>query len=284
MPTLLSPMTPVEQIPFTIVDVETTGLDPATGHRVCEIALLRVQGSHEVARFESLVHPQRPMTASAMAVNGITDVMLAGAPPFSALLPRIQPLLRDAVLVAHNAPFDVNFLRHEYALAGQHFPLPAVVDTLALAQARYRFAHNSLEAIATALGLSSTVRHRAMADVLTTRHVLARFIADMQEQGPVLLAHLMHPADRRSVEELAALSTTLQEALQTGSLVHLRYQAGNAAETDRVVQPLELCYERGRGYLRAFCHLRQDERNFRFDRILALQMVTESAPPERAEG
>ena len=297
MPVLLSPMTPVEQIPFTFVDVETTGLDPALGHRVCEIALLRVQGrallapsahavaeaQHELARFETLVQPQRAMTASAMAVNGITDVMLAGAPPFSAILPHLQPLLQDAVLVAHNAPFDVNFLRHEYALAGQHFPLPAIVDTLALAQAHYRFAHNSLEAIATTLGLPSAVRHRAMADVLTTRQVLACFIADMQQHGPVLLAHLMHPADRRSVEELAALSTTLQEALQTGKLLQLRYQAGNAAETNRVVQPLELCYERGRGYLRAFCHLRQDERNFRFDRIVALHMLTELARPERAE-
>src|SRR5262245_2124632 len=61
MGTWPSPTTPLDALSFTFVDVETTGLEPARGHRVCEIALLRVQGDHEIARFESLVHPQRPM-------------------------------------------------------------------------------------------------------------------------------------------------------------------------------------------------------------------------------
>ena len=61
MGTWPSPITPLDELAFTFVDVETTGLDPTTGDRVCEIALLRVQGDREIARFESLVHPQRPM-------------------------------------------------------------------------------------------------------------------------------------------------------------------------------------------------------------------------------
>ncbi|MGQ4807229.1 3'-5' exonuclease DinG [Candidatus Entotheonellaceae bacterium PAL068K] len=279
----LSPTTPVENVPFTIVDVETTGLKAASGDRVCEIALLRVRGDQEIARLESLVHPQRPMAPGAMAVNGITDVMLSGAPTFATLLPQIQPLLHDAVLVAHNAPFDVNFLRHEFQRADQTLPSLAVVDTLALAQAHYTFPHNSLEAIAKALGLSNASWHRAMADVLTTYQVLQRFIADLRQQGPVVLAHLMHPTDQRSIAELAVLTTTLQDALQTGKLLHLRYQGSNGAQTTRVVRPLELSYERGRGYLRAFCHLRQEERNFRFDRIVEIQMLTEKGAWRHAE-
>jgi DNA polymerase-3 subunit epsilon len=280
METPLSPTTPVEELPFTCVDVETTGLDPSAGDRVCEIALLRVQDGQEVARLESLVHPQRPMTPGATAVNGITDAMLTDAPVFAKLIPEVQTLLEGAVLVAHNASFDVGFLRHEFRLTGRTFSAPTIVDTLVLAQAHYRFAHNSLEAIATELGLDKTGRHRAMADVLTTWQVLQCFIVDMQHRGPVVLAHLLHPADRRSVAELSTLTVTLQEALQTGQLLHLRYQAGNAEETTRVVQPLELSYKRGRGYLRAFCHLRQDERNFRFDRIIELQLLTEDRVPD----
>jgi DNA polymerase-3 subunit epsilon len=268
------PTTPIETLSFTFVDVETTGLDPTSGDRVCEIALLRVQKEQEVARFESLVNPHRPMQPGATAVNGITDGMLTAAPPFAALVTDIRMLLQDTVLVAHNAPFDISFLRHEFQLAGQTFPPPLVVDTLALAQAHYRFPRNSLAAVATALGLRSTVRHRAMADVLTTRQVLQRFIADMRRHEPVVLAHLMYPSEQRSVAELTTLITTLDEALQTGKRLHLRYQAGNTAETSRVVQPLELCYERGRGYLRAFCYLRQAERNFRFDRIVELRLLT----------
>ena len=75
--------------------------------------------------------------------------------------------------------------------------------------------------------------------------------------------------------ELDVLTTTMCDALQSGKLLHLHYQASNAQETARVVEPLEVSYQRGRGYLRAFCHLRQEERNFRFDRIRTIRVVTE---------
>jgi DNA polymerase-3 subunit epsilon len=272
-----SPTTPVAALPFVFVDVETTGLSVAAGDRVCEIALLRVQDGREIDRLESLIHPQRRMGAGAMAVNRITDAMLADAPRFPSLIPPIRDLLQNAVFVAHNAAFDLGFLRHEFQLADQTFTVPAVVDTLILAQAHYRFPHNSLGAIATSLGLSTRIRHRAMADVQTTWQVLQRFTADMQRKhnGPPVLSHLMYPTDQRSVAELDALTTMMQHALQSGQLLYLRYQASNTEKTARVVEPLEVSYQRGRGYLRAFCHLRQEERNFRFDRILAIKVVTE---------
>ena len=280
-----SPVTPVDELSFTVVDVETTGLDPSTGDRICEIALLRVAPAGEVARLESLVQPFHPMTPGASAINGITDTMLVGAPPFATVLPRVQELLQDTVLVAHNASFDLSFLRQEFRAAGYGLPTLAVVDTLVIAQARYRFAHNSLQAIAEGLGISTLIRHRAMADVLTTWQVLQRFLEDFRRQGPVTLAHLMYPAARQSVAALAGITITLHEALRTGKLLHLRYQgARNGAQTHRVVQPLEMCYERGHSYLRAFCHLRQGERNFRLDRIVELRPFTEDYASDCSPG
>lgn len=277
MGTWPSPTTPLEALQFTFVDVETTGLDPTTGDRVCEIALLRVHGEHELARFESLIQPQRPMGAGALAVHGITDAMLAEAPLFATLLPEVARLLDDAVLVAHNARFDVGFLRHEWQLAGQTFPFFAVADTLALAQAHYRFAHNSLSAIAQELGVIPTAAHRAMADVQTTWQVWQHFIADLRAQGPVTLAQVLYPNNRRSPQEFLHLVTVLQDAVPSGGLVHLRYQPEKAAATERVIQPLEVYYERGHGYVRAFCHLRQEERHFRLDRIAALRALNAAA-------
>ncbi len=234
MGTWPSPITSLDELAFTFVDVETTGLDPATGDRVCEIALLRVQGDREIARFESLVHPQMPMHPGALAVHGITDAMLVGAPIFATLLPQIHALLQ-----------------------------------------RYRFRHNSLGAIAGELGVTPTARHRAMADVCTTWQVWQRFVADMRQEGPVILAHVLYPHSRRPVEELIAMVTTLQEALPTGKPLQLRYQPEKAPATVRVVQPLEVYYERGHGYMRAFCHLRQEERHFRLDRIAELKVLHE---------
>jgi DNA polymerase III epsilon subunit-like protein len=149
-----------------------------------------------------------------------------------------------------------------------------LVDTLALAQAHYRFPHNSLEAIATALGVPSIIRHRAMPDVLTTHAVLSRFITDRRRHGPVTLAHLMYPAERRSATELAALTMTLQDALRTGRRLHTA-PGRNATQTSRVVQLLEMSHERGHSYLRAsvIC----GGTYLRLDRIVEVDMPTEEA-------
>jgi DNA polymerase-3 subunit epsilon len=276
-----APTTPVDALTLTFVDVESTGLDPDRGDRICEIALLQVQGTQEKARFTSLVQPQRLMPLRATAINGITDAMLRTAPPFASLVATLRSFLQHTVLVAHNAHFDVRFLCHEFTLAQEAFPSFLVVDTLALAQAWYHFPHNSLEAIATAFGIKRRVRHRALADVLTTWQIWQRFIADKQEEGQLQLAHVMHPRDPRPTVELEALTTTLQKALQSSQRLHLRYRASNDAETLRVIQPLALHYAYGHGYVRAFCHMRQDERHFRFDRIVELTPLAESPGSRR---
>jgi len=272
MSLLISPHAIVTDLPLTFVDVETTGLHIEQGDRVCEVALLKVYRGQEVMRWSSLVHPGRAMSPRATAINGITDQMLATAPRFEHLVSTLRPLLRDTVFIAHNAQFDVRFLRHEFNLAQQALPQLAVVDTVALAQAWYRFPHNSLQAIAESFGLSNMVRHRALADVLTTWQIWQRFIAEREVTGPPTLTHVMHPHDRRSAAELELLTTTMRTALDTCQQLFLRYKAGNAEETQRMVLPLELQYEWGHAYLRAYCHMRQGERHFRLDRIVELEL------------
>src|SRR5207249_4771916 len=105
--------TQLEHVPLVFLDIESTGLSPNEGHRVCELALLRVRGSVAEANYVALVNPQRPMGLQALAVHGITPDLLAGAPTFAALVPELLPLLADATLVAHNAPFDIAFLVSE---------------------------------------------------------------------------------------------------------------------------------------------------------------------------
>ena len=198
--------------------------------------------------------------------------MLVGAPTFATLLPQIHALLQDAVLVAHNARFDVGFLRHEWQLAGHTFPFLAVADTLALAQARYRFRHNSLGAIASELGVTPTALHRAMADVCTTWQVWQRFVADMRQEGPVILAHVLYPHSRRPMEDHSHGNYPRRLFLLASPC-----SSTTTGKSPRycVVQPLEVYYERGHGYIRAFCYLRQEERHFRLDRIAELTVLHE---------
>jgi DNA polymerase-3 subunit epsilon len=273
---MLSLKTPFEALPLVCVDVETTGLSPDKGARVCEVALLRSEGGREVARFESLVQPQQPIPPEVVGVHGITDAMVAEAPVFAALLPDIHGLLQGAVVVGHNVHFDLRFLRHEWHVAGDALPDCAAIDTLTLARTYFNFDHNSLGAIAATLGIDHTAAHRAMGDVLATWNVLGHFVAELRRHGPVTLADLILPRlPDDAGTSIRDLVTALQGALPESAPLCMRYRAWHASETFRVVQPLAVYFQRGHGFLHAFCHLRREERHFRLDRILELRSLAD---------
>lgn len=157
--------------PFVAVDVETTGLAPGDGHRVCEIALLRFLRGDVIDSLVSLVNPLRAISPGATAVNGITDLMVAGAPTFSDLFPRILSFIGDDPLVFHNAPFDLSFLREEARLSGGEWPPNRVFDTLRIARGTGRFRSHSLSDVCRELGISTTF-HRAAGDAYATGKLL----------------------------------------------------------------------------------------------------------------
>jgi DNA polymerase III epsilon subunit family exonuclease len=168
--------TPLAEMPYVAVDVETTGLSPADGHRVCEIALLRFLRGTVVDSFVSFVNPLRPISPGASAVNGITDSMVIRAPVFPDLYPRILSFLEGDTLVFHNAPFDLSFLRMEAKLAGGEWPENPVIDTLALARRTRLFHDHSLSAICGRLGIGSAF-HRAEADAYAAGKLLLALAA-----------------------------------------------------------------------------------------------------------
>lgn len=161
------------EVPFVAIDVETTGLDPAEGHRVCEVALLRFLRGDVIDSLVSFVNPMRPISPGASAVNGITDAMVADAPSFTDLLPRIVEFIGEDPLVFHNAPFDLSFLRVEARLAGGAWPRNPVIDTLPLARRTGRFRDHSLASICRELGIEAAF-HRAAADAWAAGKVLIR--------------------------------------------------------------------------------------------------------------
>ncbi len=268
---MFAPETPIEDVPLAVVDVETTGLNPQAGDRVCEIAVLRADpGPWGEPGLEvvSLVNPGRPIGAGARAVNGIADDDVADAPPFHALIAEVNTALDGAVLVAHNVPFDVGFLRAEYRRAGTRFPTMQALDTLELARRCFRFRRNGLGDVAWQLGVSAPGLHRAEGDVWATYYVLQRMIDELREfdyqtLGDFLAARRVPPPDRAM--GASGLPEPLATAVRDGRPVAIRY-AKPGETNERVVRPLFV----DGPYLVAHCHLRDDERTFRLDRILAV--------------
>lgn len=161
--------------PYIAIDVETTGIDPAGGHRICEIAMLKFLCGDVIDSLVSLVNPLRPMSPGASAVNGITDPMVAGAPLFGDLFPGILAFIENDVLVFHNAPFDLSFLRAEARIAGGEWPGNPVVDTLRLARRTGRFRSHSLSVLCGELGIVAAF-HRAEADAYAAGKLLLHLV------------------------------------------------------------------------------------------------------------
>ncbi|MBI5575986.1 MAG: 3'-5' exonuclease [Deltaproteobacteria bacterium] len=171
----------VAEGPYIAIDVETTGLDPGYGHRVCEIALLKFLRGNVIDSLVSFVDPLRSITPGASAVNGITDPMVAGAPLFSDLYPKIVSFIGDDITVFHNAPFDLSFLRSEARLAGGAWPPNRVIDTLQLARKSGRFSHHSLSVVCRELGIATSF-HRAEGDAWATGKLLLHLAYSIKAQ------------------------------------------------------------------------------------------------------
>jgi len=113
--------TPLAGVTFVVVDLETTGGSPAESH-ITEIGAVKVRGGEVLGEFQTLVNPHVPIPAFIQVLTGITDAMVADAPRIEAALPAFLEFARGSVLVAHNAGFDISFLKAAAAKTGVRWP------------------------------------------------------------------------------------------------------------------------------------------------------------------
>ncbi|MCQ2410611.1 MAG: 3'-5' exonuclease, partial [Elusimicrobiaceae bacterium] len=110
------------ELKFACLDTETTGLSPDGGGKICEVAVSVSQNGRVVDEFSTLLNPGIPMSPEVIAIHGITNEMVKTAPRFEQILPRLLGMFDGCVLVAHNADFELSFLRAECESCGVHFP------------------------------------------------------------------------------------------------------------------------------------------------------------------
>lgn len=166
---------PLRDITFCVVDLETTGGSAAGGSMITEIGAVKVRGGEVLGEFQTLVNPQAHIPAFIAVLTGITDSMVATAPPIESALPAFLEFAAGCVLVAHNAPFDVGFLQHFNAQSGRAWPAFEVLDTAKLARrviTRDDAPNCKLSSLAQLFGSTTTPNHRALADARATVDVL----------------------------------------------------------------------------------------------------------------
>ena len=261
--------------PIAVFDFETTGINPYSGHRIIEIGILTSIGGQVQETYETLVQPGRRVPEQASEINDIYDEDLEDAPLFVNIQPRVEALLENRVLVAHNAPFDLGFLHVEFRLARKDFAQGPVCDTVKLARSSYSFPNNQLGTICAAFDIENKQAHRALADVEATFEVFQRFAQELGEGGDATVEDWLKaqggdvPAPESNHHDLPG-HHPVASALEERTSLEIEYRDKHGSGTKRVIDPL-LCHG---NLLIAHCHLRNEQRTFRLDRIQTAEPVS----------
>ncbi len=185
--------TPLREVTFVVLDLETTGGSP-NADAITEIGAVKVRGGEQLGELATLVDPGTGLPPNIVALTGITTAMITGAPRLPEVLPAVLEFLRGAVLVAHNAPFDSGFLRAACERHGQLWPRPPVLCTARLARAVLSVEEAPsvrLGALAILFGTSTRPTHRALADARATVEVLHRLLERVGNLGVQSLEELL---------------------------------------------------------------------------------------------
>lgn len=271
----------LNDLTFIAFDVETTGLSPVA-NRLVELSGVKFSYDNaKVETFSELIDPEMPIPPEVTRIHGITDEMVDGKPTVARVIPAFLDWIGDdSVLIAHNAPFDLEFMRVNIARLGLGCPDNYVVDTLVLSREVMPEApRHQLKTIVELLELPSGGYHRALADSEHVKEVFRKLtmashfpcFENLCAIGAVTTFNFDQFAEQVQDALPAEAKRTMeriQKAIEGKLMVEITYNG--AVVSKRQVKPISLVHSRGQIYLTAFCQMVRAERTFRIDRIASL--------------
>jgi DNA polymerase-3 subunit epsilon len=196
--------TPLRDVTFVVVDLETTGGSAADGSSITEVGAVKVRQGEVLGEFQTLVRPTSDIPPFIAVLTGITNAMVADAPRIDAVLPAFLEFASGCVLVAHNAPFDVGFLRHFAQELDLPWPRFDILDTAKLARrvvTSDEAPNCKLSSLARVFRSSTTPNHRALSDARATVDVLHGLIERLGNLGVHTVEELQTFSSRVTTEQ-----------------------------------------------------------------------------------
>jgi len=207
----------LSQTTFVVVDLETSGASPKSGSAITEIGAVKVCGGQVLGTFKTFVNPGTPLPPFITELTGITDEMLIDAPRIESVLPLLFEFLgsdKSTVFVAHNAPFDLSFLKASAALHGYIWPNFRVIDTVKAARfvlTKDDVANYQLGTLAVYFRTEIAPNHRALDDALATVDVLHGIIERMGTFGITTINQMINAGAKKVRPKFESKQSTSQE-------------------------------------------------------------------------
>ena len=207
----------LSQTTFVVLDLETSGASPKTGSAITEIGAVKVRGGHVLGTFKTFVNPGTSLPPFITELTGITDEMLVDAPRIESVLPTLLEFLgsdKSTVFVAHNAPFDLSFLKASAALHGYKWPNFRVIDTVKAARfvlTKDDVANYQLGTLAIYFRTEIAPNHRALDDALATVDVLHGIIERMGTYGITTINQMLNAGAKKARPKIASKQSTSAE-------------------------------------------------------------------------
>ncbi len=261
---------------FAFLDIETTGLSPWFGDRICQIAIVTTEGKRIRATTNLLVNPEREISPAATHLHGLNEADLINAPTFEEIADQIESALKDAIIVCHNSKFDIQFLDNEYRKLNRTVEYPNLIDTILIARDYFDMPSYSLDYLAEAFSVTSRVPgSRARADALTTKNLFFAMMDSLKSNGKALEDYIGIYNSPAWPPEGVYLPIELSEAINSGKRLFIKYMDKDGEISERWITPSEVMGLADYIYLKAYCHTRNAERTFRLDRIIEVAVEVE---------
>ncbi len=202
---------------FVVLDLETSGASPKSGSAITEIGAVKVRGGEVLGTFKTFVNPGTSLPPFITELTGISDAMLIDAPRIESVLPLLFEFLgsdKSTVFVAHNAPFDLSFLKASSALHGYTWPNFRVIDTVRAARfvlTKDDVANYQLGTLAVYFRTEIAPNHRALDDALATVDVLHGIIERMGTFGITTINQMLDAGAKKVRPKIASKQSTSQE-------------------------------------------------------------------------
>ena len=207
----------LSQTTFVVLDLETSGASPKSGSAITEIGAVKVCGGQVLGTFKTFVNPGTPLPPFITELTGITHEMLVDAPRIESVLPILFEFLgseRTTVFVAHNAPFDLSFLKASAALHGYAWPNFRVIDTVKAARfvlTKDDVANYQLGTLAVYFRTEIAPNHRALDDALATVDVLHGIVERMGTFGITTINQMLSAGAKKARPKIESKQSTSAE-------------------------------------------------------------------------